>query len=95
MRKQIGKREDNSTLSVKKQIKRVKEVNIRRLKRRLKKAGLIQDKQPSIWEWGNGTVEAFTRSEAKAKIKDILGQPNKRLPGNIKVVKCTNLVSKE
>ena len=42
------------------------------------------------WRWeregGGGTVEAYTRSEAKALVKEILGINNGRLPKGVTVV---------
>ncbi len=49
-------------------------------------------REPDIWEWANlnshGAVKAFTRSEAKARIKQTLGLPKgKRLPAGVIIAK--------
>lgn len=56
---------------------RLKKVATRFAKRQMKAEGIIGDKYPFKWEWrlGSlfGTVMAFTRSEARSKIKKELG----------------------
>jgi len=48
----------------------------------LKEMGLIGDRHPPKWDWSfeeeKGVVEAFTKGEAKARIKEILGVPKKK-----------------
>lgn len=87
---QIGKRVDTSVPRRNKVVAEIIKINARRERRRDIAAGLIEVNKPSTWEWNEGPVTAYTRSEAKARIKDILGQPNRRLPSHIKVTKCTN-----
>lgn len=62
----------------------------RHIKRQTKKSGEIEDKTPYLWEWrhnsGEGTVRAFTKSEARSKIKQILGIAKKRsLPTGVQI----------
>lgn len=61
----------------------------------LKLKEIIPRKQPSVWTWtcGNrtGFVSAFTRSEARARIKETLGlKKNCRLPSNVTIEKIEN-----
>ena len=60
------------------------------IKRMNKAAGYDTAKKPYRWQYeidGNlGTVEAFTRSEARAEIKKAIGQKG-RLPKNLKLEK--------
>jgi hypothetical protein len=87
------KRENNAQLSVPKQRIKYHEWVAREMKRRLKAEGAIIDKPPATWTWEyNGTtgeVVAHTRSEAKARVKEYLGNPNKPLPKEVELT-CLN-----
>lgn len=72
-------------LSVYKQLLARKEEIHRDIKKKMKANGTIADKVPFVWEWRYGdkfgTVNSFTRSEARGEIKRALGIPKKkRLP---------------
>lgn len=81
-------------LSRRKQLqKRMEEIQ-RDVKKRMKANGTIADKVPFIWEWRYGdkfgTVNGFTRSEARGEIKKALGvSKKKRLPIDTQIRKVT------
>jgi hypothetical protein len=57
-----------------------------------KKMGLIGDRFPIQWVWKrgeeDGVVEAFTRGEARGKVKEALSLPkSKRLPEDINLAR--------
>lgn len=72
----------------------------RAIARMNKGAGYTTDKQPFVWSYSglgkSGQVSAFTRSEARSKIKHEAGIPrSKRLPQNVVIEKgerCQTLV---
>jgi len=61
----------------------------RQLKRKLIKEGVIENRKELLWDYTvngkTGQVRAFNRSEAKARIKDLLGI-RRRLPKEAEVV---------
>jgi hypothetical protein len=61
-------------------------------KRFMKVQGYIKNKMPLQWDWvlgyRTGTVEAFTRSQARAQIKQQLGLASSaRLPKEVTITK--------
>lgn len=87
----IGKR-PIAGLSPHKQLQKRREEIQRDIKRRMKANGIIGDKIPFIWEWRYGdefgTVNGFTRSDARGEIKRMLGIPKKKsLPRDIQIQK--------
>lgn len=61
-------------------------------KKYLKQKGYLKSKKPLEWYWAQGDqdgfVLAFTRGEARSKIKEVLGiSKNKRLPAEIFIMR--------
>lgn len=86
----IGKRPDHRPLTKTPPLQDRVAANLRQQKRMLKKMGLIGDRYPPKWNWSfeeeSGIVEAFTKGEAKARIKEILGIPKKKkLPQDVNI----------
>jgi len=86
----IGKRPDHRprTKTPPREVRVAK--NLRHQKRMFKEIGLIGDRQPLKWDWSfeeqTGIVEAFTKGEAKARIKEVLGVPKKKkLPEGVNI----------
>jgi hypothetical protein len=78
----VGKQPYVSGLSPFKQLQRRREQIQRDRKKQLKTQGIIGNRIPFIWEWrcGDefGTVNGFTRGDARGEIKKILGIPRKK-----------------
>ena len=72
----IGKQTNVRQLSIAKQRKARAEYLTRLQKRTLLATGQIQNTKPKEWSWEfagkSGKVLAFTRSEAKSQVKEIL-----------------------
>lgn len=90
--KSIGKRPDNRPLTKKLSKAERLERHQRYQKKMFKNMGLIGDRFPIQWVWKrgeeDGVVEAFTRGEAKGRVKAALDLPkNKRLPGDINLAR--------
>ena len=92
----IGKRPDHRPKTKTPSLQEREAASLRSHKRMLKKMGLIADRYPIQWVWtqgkDTGTVEAFTKSEAKARIKEELGiSKSKRLPTDVLITKAEGL----
>lgn len=88
----VGKQPYACALSPFKQLQRRREQIHRDRKKQLKAGGVIGDKIPFVWEWrcGDefGTVNGFTRGDARGAIKKILGIPKKKsLPKDAQIRK--------
>lgn len=88
----VGKRPFASALSPFKQLQKRRAQISRDIKKQMKEKGIIGDKIPFIWEWccGDefGTVNGFTRGDARGEIKKILGIPRKKsLPKDTQIRK--------
>ncbi len=86
----IGKRSFSCVRTSYNQLQARQEVVKRHIKRQMKASGTIEDKTPYIWEWshagGEGAVRAFTKSEARCKIKRALGIVKKKpLPSGVRI----------
>jgi hypothetical protein len=88
----IGKRPDYRPLAKRPSKAERLDRHQRYQKKKFKEMGLIGDRFPIQWVWKrgeeDGVVEAFTRGEARGKVKEALSLPkNKRLPENINLAR--------
>jgi len=88
----IGKRPDNRPLRRTPTPEERREKAMRAEIRRLKELGLIGNRVPPNWNWklgeDNGIVAAFTKGEAKARVKEALGLPKKKkLPKELELTR--------
>ena len=86
----IGKRPDHRPRTKTPPLQDRVAANLWQQKRVLKEMGLIGDRHPPKWDWSfedqTGGVNAFTKGEAKARIKEVLGVPKKKkLPKGVSV----------
>ncbi len=89
-RQSIGKRPFTCVTTIHNQLQERQRAIKRHIKQQMKTSGAIEDKIPYIWEWshaGNaGEVSAFTKSEARSKIKKAMGITKKKpLPNGVQI----------
>jgi hypothetical protein len=85
-----GKRPFSCVRTAHNQLQERRAVVKRHIKQQMKKSGAIEDKTPHTWEWSyadrEGMVRAFTKSEARSKIKKVIGIAKKRpLPDSVQI----------
>ncbi|MHC4188382.1 MAG: hypothetical protein ACYSUB_01680 [Planctomycetota bacterium] len=86
----IGKKPFNVNRTRHNQLQERREFILRDIKRKMKEKGTIADRVPYVWEWRYGdkfgTVNHFTRSDARGEIKRMLGvSKKKRLPNDVQI----------